>query len=65
MKTSTKLDARKLLGYRLLAVCEDRKGTPELSGASTSAKLGAKPGAKVGAKVGSKIGTKFGIKTRL
>lgn len=55
MDTSTKIDVSKLLGYRLLAVCEEREGAVATA---SSAKLGIKPGKKVGLKVGLKAGLK-------
>lgn len=60
MNTSAKINASKLLGYRLVAACEERNGTVGSSTAATSAKLGAKPGAKVGTKFGLKAGLKTG-----
>lgn len=62
MNVSTKLDASKLLGYNLLAACEERTGTTASPSAVSSAKLGFKPGQKIGFKVGRKIGVKFGVK---
>jgi hypothetical protein len=47
--SSIKLNAKKLLGFRLVA-------------GATNAKTGQKVGGKVGSKFGVKAGSKFGIK---
>jgi len=51
MNTSEKLDPSKLLGYRLQAECEKRRGSVGSSSSFESAKLGVKAGGKIGEKV--------------
>jgi len=67
MKISEKVDASKLLGYRILVVSEERKAkksstSPAKLGAKVGQKVGVKAGAKVGVKADVKLGSKVGVK---
>ncbi len=58
-----KLDASKMLGFRLIAADADR--VPAMGarlGGKTGTKLGSKFGTKLGSKFGTKLGSKFGFK---